>query len=75
MSSEAARSFGTSTSLIRPTSPYLNAPPLGHSPTSAIGCFLVVATRRAEVRNSLRNWLNAEAVANPLPLLCGSRRL
>jgi hypothetical protein len=36
---------------------------------------LVVATRRAEVRNSLRNWLNAEAVANPLPLLCGSRRL
>jgi len=70
MSSVAARSFGTSASVIRPTSPYLNAPPLAHSTTSAMACFLVVATRRATVRNSLRSWLNPEAVADPLPLLC-----
>ena len=70
MNSVAARSFGTSASVIRPTSPYLNVPPLAHSTTSAMACFLVVATRRAAVRNSLRSWLNAEPAADPLPLLC-----
>ena len=70
MSSVAARSFGTSASVIRPTSPYLNVPALAHSTTSAMACFLVVATRRAAVRNSLRSWLNAEPAADPLPLLC-----
>src|SRR5208283_5666860 len=69
MSSVAARSLGVSASVIRPTSPYLKAPPLAHSTTSPIACFLVVATRRAAVRNSLRSWLNPEAVADPLPLL------
>ena len=33
-----------------------------------MGCFLVVATRRA-VRNSLRSWLNPKPAAEPLPLL------
>src|ERR1035441_10909267 len=47
MSSVAALSFGVSTSVMRPTSPYLNAPPLAHSTTSPMPCFLVVATRRA----------------------------
>ena len=70
MSSVAARSFGISASVIRPTSPYLNAPPLAHSTTSAMACFLVVATRRATARNSLRSWLNSEPVADPLPLMC-----
>src|SRR5208337_3986133 len=70
MNSVAARSFGTSASVMRPTSPYLNAPPLAHSTTSAMACLLVVATRRATVRNSLRSWLNPEAVADPLPLSC-----
>jgi len=70
MNSVAARSFGASASVIRPTSPYLNAPPLAHSTTTAMACFLVVATRRATVRNSLRSWLNPEAAAGPLPLLC-----
>jgi len=70
MSSVADRNFGTSASVMRPTSPYLKAPPLAHSTTSAMACFLVVATRRAIVRNSLRSWLNPEALADPLPLLC-----
>ena len=69
MSSVAARSFGVSTSVMRPTSPYLKAPPLAHSTTSPMPCFLVVATRRAAVRNSLRSWLNPEPAADPLPLL------
>ena len=69
MNSVAARSFGTSASVMRPTSPYLKAPPLAHSTTSAIGCFLVVATRRAAVRNSLRSWLTPEVAADPLPFL------
>ena len=69
MSSVAARSFGVSTSVMRPTSPYLNAPPLAHSTTSPMPCFLVVATRRAAVRNSLRSWLNPEPAADPFPLL------
>jgi len=69
MSSVAARSFGISASVMRPTSPYLNAPPLAHSTTSPIAWFLVVATRRATVRNSLRSWLNPELAADPLPLL------
>jgi hypothetical protein len=34
-----------------------------------MACFLVVATRRAAVRNSLRSWLNPEPAAEPLPLL------
>ena len=55
MSSVAARSFGVSASVMRPTSPYLNAPPLAHSTTSPMPCFLVVATRRAAVRNSFRS--------------------
>ena len=63
MSSAAGRSLAVSASLIRPTSPYLNVPPLAHLTTSAIGCFLDVATRRATVRNSLRS--------NPLPLDSG----
>jgi hypothetical protein len=67
MSTVAARSFGQSASVIRPTSPYLNAPPLAHCTTSPMACFLVVATRRATVRESLRSWLNPEV---PLPLLC-----
>ena len=66
MSSVAARSFGISASVMRPTSPYLKVPPLAHSTTSPMACFLVVATRRAAVRNSLRSWLNPEL---PLPLL------
>ena len=66
MSSVAARSFGVSASVMRPTSPYLKTPPLAHSTTSPMACFLVVATRRAAVRNSLRSWLNPEL---PLPLL------
>ena len=69
MSSVAARSFGVSASVMRPTSPYLKVPPLAHSTTSPIACFLVVATRRAAVRNSLRSWLNPELAAEPLPLL------
>ena len=72
MNSVAARSFGASASVIRPTSPYLNAPPLAHSTTTAMACFLVVATRRATVRNSLRSWLNPKALADPLPLLCAA---
>ena len=55
MSSVAARSFGVSASVMWPTSPYLNAPPLAHSTTSPIACCLVVATRRAAVRNSFRS--------------------
>jgi hypothetical protein len=66
MSSLAVRSLGTSASVMRPTSLYLNTPPLAHSTTSPIACFLVVAKRRAAVRNSLRSWLNPEL---PLPLL------
>ena len=54
---------------MRPTSPYLKALPLAHSTTSPIACFLVVATRRAAVRDSLRGWLNPELAADPLPLL------
>jgi len=69
MSSVAARSFGASASVMRPTSPYLNAPPLAHSSTSPMACFLAVATRRAAVRNSWRSWLNPELAADPLPLL------
>ena len=69
MSSVAALSFGVSTSVMRPTSPYLNAPPLAHSTTLPMPCFLVVATRRAAVRNSLRTWLNPEPATDPLPLL------
>jgi hypothetical protein len=69
MSSVAARSFGVSASVIRPTSPYLKTPLLAHSTTSPMACFLVVATRRAAVRNSLRSWLNPELAADPLPLL------
>jgi len=34
ISSVAARNFGASASVMRPTSPYLNAPPLAHSTTS-----------------------------------------
>ena len=70
MSSVAVRNFEASASVIRPTSPYLKAPPLAHSTTSAIGCFLDVATRRATVKNSLRSWLNPEAAADPLLFLC-----
>jgi len=66
MSSAAARSFGESPSVMRPISPYLKVPPLAHSTTSPMARFLVVATRRAAVRNSLRGWLNPEL---PLPLL------
>jgi hypothetical protein len=69
MSSVAARSFGVSASGMRPTSPYLKAPPLAHSTTSPMACFLVVATRRAAVRKSLRSWLNPELAADPLPML------
>ena len=65
----AARSFGISASVMRPTSPYLNVPPLAHSTTSPIACFLVVATRHAAVRNSLRSWLNPDVAPDPLPLL------
>jgi hypothetical protein len=39
------------------------------STTLPIACFLVVATRRAAVRNSLRSLLNPELAADPLPLL------
>jgi hypothetical protein len=69
MSSVAVRSFGISASVMRPTSQYLKVPPLAHSTTSPIACLLVVATRRAAVRNSLRSWLNPELAADPLPLL------
>jgi len=69
MSSVAARSFGVSASIMRPTSLYLKTPPLAHSTTSLMACFLVVATRRAAVRNSLRSWLNPGSAADPLPLL------
>ena len=68
-SSVAVRSFGVSVSVMRPTSPYLKAPLLAHSTTSPIACFLVVATRRAAVRNSFRSWLNPELAADSLPLL------
>src|ERR1035441_2121240 len=51
---------------MRPISQYLNVPPLAQSTTSPIACLLVVASRRAIVRNSLRSWLNREL---PLPLL------
>ena len=34
-----------------------------------MACFLVVAMRRAAVRNSLRSLLNPELEAEPLPLL------
>jgi hypothetical protein len=54
---------------MRPISPYLKVPPLAHSTTSPMACFLVVATSRAAVRNSLRSWLNPEHPADPLPLL------
>src|SRR5208337_4793211 len=60
---------GISASVMRPISPYLKVPPLAHSTTSPMACFLVVATRRAAVRNSLRSWLNPELPADPLPLL------
>jgi hypothetical protein len=69
MSSVAARSFGVSASGMRPISPHLKLPPLAHSTTSLMACFLAVATRRAAVRNSLRSWLNPELPADPLPLL------
>jgi hypothetical protein len=69
MSSVAARSLGTSPSVKRPISPYLKVPPLAHSTTPPMACFLVVATRRAAVRNSLRSRLNPELSADPLPLL------
>ena len=69
MSSVAARSFGVSASVMRPISPYLKVPPLAHSTTSPMACFLVVATRRAAVRNSLRSWLNPELPDDPLPFL------
>jgi hypothetical protein len=48
----------------------LKAPPLAHSTTSAIGCFLDVATRRATAKNSFRSWLNPRAAADPLLFLC-----
>ena len=70
MTSVAARSFGLSTSVMRPTSPYLKAPQLAHSTTSPITCFFVVATRRAATRNSFRSWLNPEPSAEPFPLFC-----
>ena len=69
MRSLAARSLGASPSVMRPMSPYSKLPPLAHSTTSPIACFLAVATRRAAVRNSLRSWLNLELPADPLPLL------
>jgi hypothetical protein len=69
MSSVAARSFGVSTSVMRPISPYLKLPSLAHSTTSPMACFLAVATRRAAVRKSLRSLLNPELEADPLPLL------
>ena len=67
--SMAARSFGVSASVMRPTSPYLKTPPLAHSTTSPIACFLVVATRRAAVRKSFRSWLNPGTAGDPFPLL------
>ena len=69
MSSVAARSLGTSPSVMRPISLYLKVPPLAHSTTSPMGCFLVVATRRAAVRKSLRSWFNPGLAADPLPLV------
>ena len=69
MSSLAARSLGTSPSVMRPTSPYLKVPPLAHCTTSPMPCFLVAATRGAAVRNSLRSWLKPELPRDPLPLL------
>jgi hypothetical protein len=69
MSSVAARSLGRSPSVMRPISPYLKVPPLAHSTTSLIAWFLVVATRRAVVRNSFRSWLKPELPRDPLPLL------
>jgi len=69
MSSVAACSLGTSPSVMRPISPYLKVPPLAHSTTSPMACFLVVATRHAAVRNSLRSWLKPELPADPLPFL------
>src|ERR1017187_2971016 len=69
MCSVAVRGLGISASVMRPTSPYLKTPPLAHSTTSPMACFLVVATRRAAVRNSLRSWLNPVLAADPLPLL------
>jgi hypothetical protein len=69
MSSVVARRFGVSAFVIRPTSPYLKAPPLAHFATSPIACFLVVVTRRAVARNSLRSWLNPELQAGPLSFL------
>jgi len=69
VSSVAARSFGVSASVMRPTSSYLKTPPLAHFTTSPMPCFLVVATRRAAVKNSLRSWLNPGLAADPLPLL------
>jgi len=65
----AARSFGASASVMRATSPYLNAPPLAHSTTSPMACFLAVAKRRAAVRNPLRSRLDPDPAADPLPLL------
>jgi hypothetical protein len=70
MSSVAAHSFGIYASVMRPTSPYLKSPPLAHSTTSPMACFLVVATRPGAVRNSLQSWLNPELAADPFPLLC-----
>ncbi len=69
MSSVAARSLGKSPSVMWPISPYLKVLPLAHSTTSPIACFLVLATRRAAVRNSLRSWLKHELAGDPLPLL------
>jgi hypothetical protein len=40
-----------------------------------MACFLVVATRRAAVRNSLRSWLNPDLPGDPLPLLNPSTAL
>ncbi len=34
-----------------------------------MACFLVMATRRAAVRNSLLSWLNPKLASDPLPLL------
>jgi hypothetical protein len=59
---------------MRPISPYLKVPPLAHSTTSPMACFLVVATRRAAVRNSLRSWLNPDTSSRPIPVVGRRRR-
>jgi hypothetical protein len=47
----------------------LKVPPLAHSITSPMACFLVVPMRRAAVRNSFRSWLNPGHATDPLPWL------